>query len=544
MDSANKYIKTLEEYSDNDPLYILYDLGYSPDEIKSAIVEGLEPYFQNKKHLKDNAINLAGIWSAILFSSNNDNYFSNKISAILKIFDEAYNTDRNATMHCIRYWMPNVLQSLSRFWSQLKNQQHLKELSLEDFVEEALGSIGKCIEGLSKPYLCLTLQLNKIRSGKATIDESEKIAKLDLGSVIEELISNAKLSNILVLPLNNLKLNNWRNIAYHHNYRISNNEIIIDVKSKIKNHSFSISRNDLFEVCLRVYNVFKVFKLSFDIFIEDHISLESNWLDNKSDVLIREESRINDFRIAIASQGFKIESLDNISTDTIRMVLRDLKEDLPTKVRAIHSSQFLHGLWALSGKKMLEVEYKNKNGHPVMMSSVSGKICESIHSDEEIVKLAKHVNFNILNPELLKELDPFEKLIDKITPELANGKYYSQENVEIDVQKYIIDVSLTIFSNYLALLAEGALSENIRIEYYKDGCVIIAQIKTKNFLFRTPAPMKSKKIREILADCVNCTIENYTNLTLNSKYILQAKENNMYREKRINIKTIIDQKGE
>ena len=539
MENANEYIRILDGYAGSDPMRILYDLGYKPETIKESIYLGLSKFLRDNEHLKKNAFQLAGLWCGILVSHKNDVGFDDKILSILKILNEAYDKDRDKSMCCIRYWMPHILQSGSRFWSQLKSQQDLKALSLEDFLEASLGQIGQCIEGLSKPYLCMLLHLNKIRDSKANVNEAEKIGRLDLGNIIEELITNAFLSNLLTLQLHSLKLHNWRNIAYHHNSRIKNGEIIVEFKSKSRELTFTISRKELFEVSLQVYSIFKVLKLSLDLFIEDHQNCENEWLDDKSDILIRDESLFNDFRIQISSQGFKIESID-VDLNTIRMVLSDLGENLPVKVRAIHSSQFLQALWAFSNKKILEIEYRTKKGQPVLISSTSSEICSAIHSNEDIKKLAPHVNFNFLNLDILREFDPFDGLTKKISVELRHRKYYSQEHEEIDIETYISKLTLSIFSNYLVFLNEGVIDESIEIKYFNDGCLLTGKINNKNVLARVPAPIDSSELQEILLECVNKTVENYKNSTLLSKYIVEAKQNDLYIQKRMLLRTQID----
>ncbi len=138
MEKANDYIKILDGYAGNDPMHILYGLGYKPEKIKEAIIHGLDPFLKDKKHLEKDAIQLAGIWCGILVSDKDDSNFADKIESILRILNEAYDTDPDTSMDCIRYWMHSILQSGSRFWSQLKGQPDFKMLPIEDFLEECL----------------------------------------------------------------------------------------------------------------------------------------------------------------------------------------------------------------------------------------------------------------------------------------------------------------------------------------------------------------------------------------------------------------------
>ena len=120
--------------------------------------------------------------------------------------------------------MPEITQSISRFWSLHNNQKKIDSLCLEDFVEESLHMIGKTIEGLSKSFIKLLLQINRIKRNKPY--SFSEINKKDLGVVIDELINTTELSELLIIQPYGIRLNQWSNIAYHHNSKIINNEII------------------------------------------------------------------------------------------------------------------------------------------------------------------------------------------------------------------------------------------------------------------------------------------------------------------------------
>jgi len=90
-------------------------------------------------------------------------------------------------------------------------------------VHECLRNIGDLTEGLIKPYLKVLLRQIKIGDGIEGLVEN--INTLDLGQIVNELIQN-DYTDLLVPAPWNIRLNQWRNIAYHHSAKIVDNKIV------------------------------------------------------------------------------------------------------------------------------------------------------------------------------------------------------------------------------------------------------------------------------------------------------------------------------
>ena len=70
---------------------------------------------------------------------------------VLKLFNDAKSRDQNQCLSIIVEWLPEISQSLSRFWS-FKNMERnsSSELILDDYLQENMSLIGQLLEGVIK----------------------------------------------------------------------------------------------------------------------------------------------------------------------------------------------------------------------------------------------------------------------------------------------------------------------------------------------------------------------------------------------------------
>lgn len=354
--------KKLKYYDEVSPISHLYDFGLTPDDIKASIIHSFSPYFTNQNNLKKHAISdLTSNWLAYLSVYKDYPEDLKFIDKLLLIFNEAKSKSIDKTIESYGQWMPEFTQSLSRFWSLHNNQMKLDSLGIEDFLAETMYMIGQTIEGLSKSFIKLILQLNRIRRNKDyTFSE---IKGKDLGVAIDELINTSDLSDLLILEPNDIRLNQWRNIAYHHNTKIVDKEIICWYNKNGETLEFHISRFQLTQVLKRVLLIYKLIRISETVFAFDNfdkVKLELNKIDDKL-INIRDDARVLDVYSLLESQGFKTVELTTSDTKS-KLVVQDLEPYGDFSKRAIHSSQFLYELWLYSQSEHLTVEYRLFNG--------------------------------------------------------------------------------------------------------------------------------------------------------------------------------------
>lgn len=302
--------KKLADFKGSNPISLFYEFGMTPEDIKSAIIDSFSSYFKNVSNLQQYSISdLVGTWLSYLTLCNDYPDLIKYIELILQIFNGAKQADQERAIATYLKWFPELTQSISRFWSLYNNQTNIVHLCIEDFLEEALRVIGQSIEGLSKPFLKLLLHLNRIKRKKA-VDFADIHSK-DLGIVIDELISTGNLADLLILNPNNVRLNQWRNIAYHHNSKAVGGKLFCAIMRNGLLEEFEISKPDLFGILKRILAIFKLIRISETIFFVDNnqqIQLQLSVI-NESEINIREESKLLDFYSSLTSQGFNVIDL-------------------------------------------------------------------------------------------------------------------------------------------------------------------------------------------------------------------------------------------
>jgi hypothetical protein len=513
---------------------LLYEFGMTPTDIKSSIIDSFSKYFNNSDNLEKYAItDLVGTWISYLTSNRNYPDSIKFIDTFVTIFNDAKRVNESETIDAYINWFPDLGQSISRFWSLYNSQTDLLQMCIEDFLEEALRIIGKTIEGLSKPFFKLLLHLNRIARHK-TIDIID-IQSKDLGIVIDELINTTSLKDLLILQPNNIRLNQWRNIAYHHNSKIIEGRIFCSIKRNGNIEEFEITRDDLLEALKRILGIFRLIRISETLFCLDNIQQIQQKTDSQreSQLNVREESKLLEFYSALSSQGFSVTDLEYDATFA-KLDVRDMEEYSDFPQRAIHSSQFLYNLWVFSQSNLLVLNYYLFTGEKYFTSEIkSSNFLKHESSNSTFSKMMEEVKFSYLNLEYRQDLNPFTNLNLSTAIKNHPHKFYSQLGEQIPIKEFVRQFTLSVFCNYLALRSEGI--EDIKINIGKDGSMIRTETP-RSLILHVPARIENKKLVIELIRLVKITINLYDTKLLKREIVIESKRNNQYYYKKDLIK--------
>ena len=362
----------------------MIELGFHPNEIKEAIIESLSPYFENKDVLEKLAIDILVPESINILRLQRNKGFFIFFEKCLSAYRLAKLKDSKSCFESCAIWKSQIIQSLSEFWSVLCLEVDKNTLEIEEFVHECFRNIGDFTEGLIKPYLKVLLHQIKIGDGIKT--SVENINSLDLGQIVNKLIQNGYTDLLMPAPWN-IRLNQWRNIAYHHSAKIVDNKIVCwyGIPPNIK--TVQLFRNELLQIVDTISNILKPLKLAYTLFFIDHAQeIEKFLISDETE--IREESEFICFASGLASQGFEIVEYKK-SSEEAKLTVKDLSDMNPNE-RKIHASQFLFPLWDMTRSKRMVVEYREKDNTPNLLASADSTICEKIYNGElELSALAK-----------------------------------------------------------------------------------------------------------------------------------------------------------
>jgi hypothetical protein len=379
-----KYDRIIPSIRLKTPFFEMIQRGLKPGDIKKAVIEILSPYFENKRLVEYHAIDLLAPESIILARLQNNPLFLAGFENCLATYRSAKAANSQSCFESLAWWQPQVILSLSKFWTILYLEIDKRNLEKEEFLHECLRNIGDIIEGLTKPYLKILYHQLKIAQGRVIFPK--KIDSLNLGQIVNELVKRSTIASLLVFPPWNIPLNQWRNIAYHHSAEIQNNEIVCryGTSPNIKEVKFSV--NELLQVVQAVSEVFASLKLAHTLFYVDNFENISHFSIPPYNE--REESSFLNLAVALASQGFEIIEYSK-SQDEARIIVRDVSYLDPAN-RRFHASQFLYPLWLSTESRTLIVEYRERDNTPNLLVSTFSDICEKIYNSElEIEELAK-----------------------------------------------------------------------------------------------------------------------------------------------------------
>jgi hypothetical protein len=390
----SKYKNLVADFTENSPFEILYQNGLKPNEIKPLIVKDLSPYFTNQDRLERYSTErlIAGWVNFTRLKSNS--WALGNSEKCLSLFNAAKENGIQV-FSIIAEWIPEINESLTKFWSFRNLSTDLGSLDPHEHLEESLKFVGQILEGIIKSYLKLLVHLNREIRKKPTTKKN--VDALKFGILVNELKTTTNFPTLFAPPPWGLTLNQWRNIAYHHNAKLTDNRIYCWYGEEPNVNEVWLTRTELTELVKTVAAIYNVFKNAELIFVFDNLPEYQKACESLgvTDFETRKEALLVELFSGINSQGFKIISYDGGQEETF-LTLEDLTLDDATK-RAIHSSQFLYQLWLYTSADNVCIEYRLKGGRPFLKSKIEKRICEQIaDGTKELSYLAEKVEFEKL----------------------------------------------------------------------------------------------------------------------------------------------------
>lgn len=388
MNGNQKIIKVLKNatsFSD------MYKAGFTPDDIKKCIIDVFDVFFERKDRLYENSTNfLVSDWISIS-KHLDDSWFMDQLMKCLQTYRMAKLLNTRDCFNVIQELLDSHLESGNCFWRMVLLETNKKDLELQEYVHLVMTDIGNLVEGLIKIHFIEYIAINRLSRGKRV--EIADIKSIDLGVILNELIQTTNQPDLFTVA--SLKLSDWRNIAYHHNYRIIEQKIICSYGPKNNRKDIIISRSELWDILTQIAKVLEIFNLAHKLFFYDN---QDEILADFDKSLIGGDGRTEIWFLtlssAITAQGFEVIEFET-DDDLTKITLREFLHNCDVKARAIHSSQFIYNLWYFSSSKKLIVEYRLQDNSPYLISSSTSDICEKIgNNEEDLSYLAKHVKFN------------------------------------------------------------------------------------------------------------------------------------------------------
>ncbi|MCF4100062.1 hypothetical protein L1I30_00140 [Gillisia sp. M10.2A] len=388
-----KFEKILDGLKNRSPIPLLLDNGYTPSKMKEEIIQTFKPYFRNYSNLERFAIDsMVADWINFLRLSIKYPGIENDIKKVVDTYNDAKKENYQDTITVLAKLIPVHLESGNKYWSFLNLEIDKKDLEIYEFAKTSMEDISNTIEGISKSVYVENVLINKIKRKKSF--EIEKTLTNKLGNLIQDLIDNSNYSSLFIVPKENLKISDWRNIAAHHKYYVSDDLINCESGEGDKKVTFYLNRSELFERLNYCMRTTEVLNMSHKIFGFDNLPEISKKIE-KVKGNPRPEIKFLMFSSALMSQGFEIQNI-NYDKSKATLELFDLTKESPRN-RGIHSSQLLNQLWMLTDSEFLEIKYFKNNGELYLTSRIKGEIFKQMEVDKNKGTdfFAKNVDFEL-----------------------------------------------------------------------------------------------------------------------------------------------------
>lgn len=381
---------------------ILSDLigqGYTPDDIKKAVITSMKDLFENENNLAQFAMtgDILHMWEFIIRYHHHSNFMLS-VKLILNHYRQAYNKSPLNVKKIYKDMFNNFVNRENIMWSMRRDKLDLENINLHDFTVSCMRRIGSLLEVNLKNYLVEFYALLKIIKGKPI--ELDKIKEFDFGVIVNNILDIPGFEDILKISPLNIKVSDWRNVAYHHSYVINGDEIMCEYGKYEKKKKFIIDRKQLIYSVHEIVKNTNVFYIVHWIFFFDHFDeiVEACKSDKLETIHIQDEILEESLKISLLSQGYKLVELQKSELLTSIKLYDELNSGALDKrselKRKIHASQFLCNIWSHFPSKILRVEYCNKMGEIKAIFEVSGEVCELIGKGEkDLSYLAGKVEF-------------------------------------------------------------------------------------------------------------------------------------------------------
>lgn len=371
------------------PVLGLYELGYTPGDVKELVVETLSPYFRNIELLNSVDVGFLGVTAVNVGMISTDPEQEKILSLAVKHGWNALDKNESDSLTACSFWEPLIQQAMNEFWSLLQLEHRKDDLPLDDFRVEIFRNVGSMIEACLKPAMGHLLSQIHVAQGKS--EPWLRISQLDLGVLVNELHRDFGFPEMTAPSPWGLRLSQWRNIAQHHSSETRGDLIVAKVTKSRNDREVTLSRADLLVLARRISDTLKSLNTSRLIYMHENGEKLTHSQGSGS---LRHEALKLQFSAAAATQGFQVDEVE-VSDVKARVHIRDLmdKDWMP---RFVHSSQFLCYLWELFRRDNLEICYALRDGTNRAKSSITAadiQLC--LESPNPVEALAMAVKFEL-----------------------------------------------------------------------------------------------------------------------------------------------------
>ena len=350
--------------------------GLSPDQIKQDIIALLDPYVSDKELLSERAVDLFSIDAVSVGRLSAHPEWKLLFDFAVVVRREAMAIDEQEAAAIMAYFQAPIQATQSKFALQVVFEQVKENLTLDEYAFELFRNIGSLIESTIQPFLKEFYCLASLREGLPVVPATTLLE--DFGKVVVELEKLIPLPGLVAPDPWGLRLNQWRNIAQHHTYKINGGQIVAEYGKSSPPNKILLMRDELMDVAREVGARLAILKSSRFLSVVNNLDLLRPFLaateDDVSVICLMLTS-------SFATQGFTVVGFDHLE-DSITVRLIDSAPHVGDK-RYIHCSQFLLPIASHFPGKAVEVQLQTSDGRPQWAFNLTAEQLERVLLDND-----------------------------------------------------------------------------------------------------------------------------------------------------------------
>ena len=375
-----------------------YEQGYSTQQFKDMVISKLTPLFSNKDNAEKywTTAEMLSVFEFII-RYHHDETFMQFLQEVLTTYRAALECNSENVMQIFCDSLFDFSQKENMMWTVRENVKQVNSDDYDESVIRYMKHIGDTLEIGTKHIIAELYAIVLIADGKTP--DYEKIQRFDFGVNIQNILAQGKFQVMLLTDPIKIKLSDWRNIAYHHTYRIIDKDTIVCTYGK-KQQTFSISFDELLQYTYQIVKASNILNIARSIFVYDYDEKIADHRSAHGHTPIRFRPSIleENLRTSMMSMGFNLSKVE-VNDNTAVAVITDLRNNGELGkdeqiMRHIHASQFLYHLWNTYRKKEVCIIYYSASGQFIFSCSVEGSVCERIGRDKELSYMAQFVSYD------------------------------------------------------------------------------------------------------------------------------------------------------
>lgn len=375
-------------------------------DIGACIKKYLENFFEgNTDRLLTDPILIRAISMIGSYEDNGDLNFISDLYEILEIYENVFKLIGTDILLIIMRQDRDMIND-NNIWHKKRDKMEVlqKEEDNYDVFETAIDLIGDITEGTIKYFFRELYQLMYYSRKKEFIEE-EKITRLKLGVLNNELLNNCEhhLTRLFQtsLPVK-YKFSNWRNLAQHKNYIISDDNIILYFNIKGVETEYVLSIEDIIKYYAEIVRAANIFQIARVMFLTNLPRKVSNQVLNyarKNKKMLPKNKRellLKDMEIVLSTKELVIDLVDD-SKEVVIVTIKDKKKRVDLFCHIPYLTYMLYNVWEIFRRQSVKIKYIDSEAQLCYMISVDQELCKRIEETGNIELIKENFDITIYN---------------------------------------------------------------------------------------------------------------------------------------------------